>query len=145
MFKSIKTICEGFPKNCHFPQICAGVSQSESVWRGHFFSPQRPDHLWGPPSLLPMGTGGPFPGGEARPGRDTDHSLPNSAEVKNEYELSPQASLWRAAVQLKLSSGTYTPLPGTSEVSWHSKSRVLTNHLVTGYCLGHTTKLWTLR
>jgi hypothetical protein len=24
------------------------------------------------------------PGGEARPGRDADHSLPSSAEVKNE-------------------------------------------------------------
>jgi hypothetical protein len=24
-------------------------------------SPQRPDRLWGPPSLYPMGTGGLFP------------------------------------------------------------------------------------
>jgi hypothetical protein len=32
----------------------------------------------------PMGTGGPFPGGKARPGRDADHSSPSSAEVKNE-------------------------------------------------------------
>jgi hypothetical protein len=31
-----------------------------------------------------MGTGGPFPGGKARPGRDADHSPPYSAEVKNE-------------------------------------------------------------
>jgi len=31
-----------------------------------------------------MGTGGPFPGGKARPGRDVDHSPPSSAEVKNE-------------------------------------------------------------
>jgi hypothetical protein len=28
-----------------------------------------------------MGTGGPFPGGKARPGRDADHSPPSSAEV----------------------------------------------------------------
>jgi hypothetical protein len=28
--------------------------------------------------------GGPFPGNKARPGRDADHSLPSSAEVKNE-------------------------------------------------------------
>jgi hypothetical protein len=28
-----------------------------------------------------MGTGGPFPRGKARPGRDADHS-PSSAEVK---------------------------------------------------------------
>jgi hypothetical protein len=25
-----------------------------------------------------MGTGGPFPGGKARPGRDADHSPPSS-------------------------------------------------------------------
>jgi len=26
-----------------------------------------------------MGTGGPFPGGKVRPGRDADHSPPSSA------------------------------------------------------------------
>jgi hypothetical protein len=31
-----------------------------------------------------MGTGGPFPGAKARPGRDADHSPPSSAEVENE-------------------------------------------------------------
>jgi hypothetical protein len=31
-----------------------------------------------------MGTGGPFPGGKARPGRDADHSAQSSAEVVNE-------------------------------------------------------------
>jgi hypothetical protein len=31
-----------------------------------------------------MGTGGPFPGGKARPGRDADHSPTSSAEVKYE-------------------------------------------------------------
>jgi hypothetical protein len=34
-----------------------------------------------------MGTGGPFPGGKARPRRDADHSPPSSSEVVNEYEL----------------------------------------------------------
>jgi hypothetical protein len=34
-----------------------------------------------------MGTGGSFPGGKARPGRDADHSPPSSAEVKKEWEL----------------------------------------------------------
>jgi hypothetical protein len=46
------------------------------------------------PASCTMGTGGPFPGAKTRPGRDTDHSPPSSAEVKNEYELyhlSPQA------------------------------------------------------
>jgi hypothetical protein len=32
----------------------------------------------------PMGTGGPFPEGKARPGRDADHSPPLVAEVKYE-------------------------------------------------------------
>jgi hypothetical protein len=36
------------------------------------------------PASCPMGTGGPFPGAQARPGRDADHSPPSSAEVKNE-------------------------------------------------------------
>jgi hypothetical protein len=31
----------------------------------------------------PVGTGGPFPGGKARPGRDADHSHPSSALVVN--------------------------------------------------------------
>jgi hypothetical protein len=39
------------------------------------------------PASSPMGTGGTFPGGKARPGRDADHSPPSSAEVVNEYEL----------------------------------------------------------
>jgi len=51
-----------------------------------------------------MGTGGPFPGGKARPGRDADHSPPSSAEVENEelYLLSPQAPPWRVAGLLYL-------------------------------------------
>jgi hypothetical protein len=36
------------------------------------------------PASCTMGTGGPFPGGKARPGRNADHSLPSSAEVENE-------------------------------------------------------------
>jgi hypothetical protein len=36
------------------------------------------------PASSPMGTGGPFLGGKARPGRDADHSPPYSAEVVNE-------------------------------------------------------------
>jgi hypothetical protein len=38
----------------------------------------------GPTQPPTMGTGGPFRGGKARPGRDADHSSPSSAEVKNE-------------------------------------------------------------
>jgi hypothetical protein len=36
------------------------------------------------PASCTMGTGDPFPGGKARPRRDTDHSPPSSAEVENE-------------------------------------------------------------
>jgi hypothetical protein len=36
------------------------------------------------PASSTNGTGGPFPGGKARPGRDADHSPPSSAEVVNE-------------------------------------------------------------
>jgi hypothetical protein len=36
------------------------------------------------PASNPISTGGPFPGGKARPGRDADHSPPSSAEVKYE-------------------------------------------------------------
>jgi hypothetical protein len=36
------------------------------------------------PASYPMGTGDPFPGGKARPGREADHSPPSSAEVENE-------------------------------------------------------------
>jgi hypothetical protein len=36
------------------------------------------------PASCTIGTGGPFPGSKARPGRDADHSPPSSAEVKYE-------------------------------------------------------------
>jgi hypothetical protein len=36
------------------------------------------------PAFSPMGTGDPFPGGKAQPGRDADHSPLSSAEVVNE-------------------------------------------------------------
>jgi hypothetical protein len=36
------------------------------------------------PASYPMGTGDPFPGDKARPGRDADYSPPSYAEAKNE-------------------------------------------------------------
>jgi hypothetical protein len=36
------------------------------------------------PLSCTMGTGGPFSGGKTRPGRDSDHSAPSTAEVVNE-------------------------------------------------------------
>jgi hypothetical protein len=46
------------------------------------------------PGSCPMGTGGSFPGGKARPGREADHLPPSSAEIVNEqqlYFLSPKS------------------------------------------------------
>jgi hypothetical protein len=43
-------------------------------------SPYRPDRLCGPPKN-PVGTGGSFPGVK-RPGRESDHSPPTTAEVE---------------------------------------------------------------
>jgi hypothetical protein len=36
------------------------------------------------PASCTTGTGGPFPGGKARSGRDADHSPLSSADVENE-------------------------------------------------------------
>jgi hypothetical protein len=41
-----------------------GVGIRAPVASSIFSSPRHPDRLWGPPSLLPMGTGGYFPGGK---------------------------------------------------------------------------------
>jgi hypothetical protein len=55
--------------------------------RDFFPSPLCPDQLCVPPSLLFNGYGAHFPGSKARPGRNADHSLPSSAEIKNEHGL----------------------------------------------------------
>jgi hypothetical protein len=46
-----------------------------------FTSPYRPDLLWGPPILLSNSKGALFPAVK-RQGREADHSIPTSAEVK---------------------------------------------------------------
>jgi hypothetical protein len=52
--------------------------------RGFFFlAPASRPALGAHPASYPMGTGGFFPGGKARPERDTDRSPPSSADVKN--------------------------------------------------------------
>jgi hypothetical protein len=51
-----------------------------------FISPNRPDRLWGPHSLLPIGTGT-LSSGVKRPGREADHSPSTSAEVQKNVDL----------------------------------------------------------
>jgi hypothetical protein len=54
------------------------------------------------PASCTMGTGGSFPGGEVRPGRDADHSPRSSAEVKKESGCTSYPSkrlLWRVEDQ----------------------------------------------
>jgi hypothetical protein len=52
--------------------------------RGFFSSPCVQTGSGAHPTSYPMVTGGPFPGGKLRPGRDADHSPLSSAEVKYE-------------------------------------------------------------
>jgi hypothetical protein len=57
------------------------------------------------PASCPMGTGGPFPGVKARPGRDADHSLhlvPRSGMSRSYTSFPPSASM--------ACSGTALPL-----------------------------------
>jgi len=44
---------------------------------------KEPDRLWGPPGLLFIGTGGPYPRGIKQPRHEADHSPPSKVEVKN--------------------------------------------------------------
>jgi hypothetical protein len=63
-----------------------GVNDSSSPGRGweFFFSPPRPDRLWGPPSLLYNGYEG-LSLWLKRPGREAVHSSQSSVEVKNAW------------------------------------------------------------
>jgi hypothetical protein len=60
------------------------------------------------PASCTTGTGDPFSGGKARPGRDADHSPLSSAEVANEQELyilSPKrlhGMLWHCTLWVKI-------------------------------------------
>jgi hypothetical protein len=70
------------------------------------------------PAHYPMGTGGPFPGSKARPGRNADHSPPSSAEVKNEQEL----YLLSPHVPPRHVSGSLYILPFTSVIKYYPYS-----------------------
>jgi hypothetical protein len=54
-----------------------------------FSSPQRPDRLWGPPSLVFSGYWESFPLDIRRQGRKPGHSPPSSAEVKKGGTIPP--------------------------------------------------------
>jgi hypothetical protein len=58
-----------------------------------FASPNRPNRLSGPPSLLFSGCRGFFPGGLKRPGREVDHSPPSSPKIKNEWRCTAAVSV----------------------------------------------------
>jgi hypothetical protein len=67
-----------------------------------FSSPQRPDRLWGPPSLLSNGYRGSFPGVK-RQRREADQSPPSSAEVKKGGAIHPlpHMSSWHSTYLIK--------------------------------------------
>jgi hypothetical protein len=53
-----------------------------------FFTPQHPDRLWSPRSLLSNGMGA-LSQGIKQPKREADHSAPSSADVKNGGAIPP--------------------------------------------------------
>jgi hypothetical protein len=79
----------------YIPSWWAGVAQSvqwlTTDWTTGIRSPTEAEDFscvqtgsGAHPASYSVGTGGPFPGGKARPGRDADHSPQSSAEVKYE-------------------------------------------------------------
>jgi hypothetical protein len=70
-----------------------GVQFPVGAIKGFFSSPPCPDWLWGPSSPLSKGMeGGALSPEVKRSGRESDHSPPSSAEVKNawSYTSTPQ-------------------------------------------------------
>jgi len=62
----------------------ANLGLNPSRGNSFFSFPKHPHHLWGPPSLLYRQTPGVFPWVKC-PGHEVDHSVPSTAEVKNQH------------------------------------------------------------
>jgi hypothetical protein len=89
-----------------------GVGVWVSVGVRIFTSPCRPDRLWGPPNLLSNGYRGALSLRVKRPGRESDHSPPTSAEVKKIcLYVQPQRGNFTSTIAL--TSGTEKFLSGT--------------------------------
>jgi hypothetical protein len=63
----------------------SGMEDQDSIFGRNKDSPQRPDRLWDPSSLLSKEYRGLLPRGVKRPDREADHSPPSSAEVKKAW------------------------------------------------------------
>ena len=77
--------------------LLTGWNDQSSNSGRRFFLFSKTDWLWAPASLLFSGYLDSFPGVK-QPGRDAEHSLPPSAEVKNERSYTstpPSVASWR--------------------------------------------------
>jgi hypothetical protein len=100
-----------------------------------FCTSNRPDQLWGPPSLQGTKYRGSFPGVK-RPWRDVDHPLPPCAEVKNEwsYTSTPQICLNGVERDNLYLQVTYGP-PGHAVLPIRSPYKIINHAFV--YRCGH--------
>jgi hypothetical protein len=87
------------------------------------------------PASCTMGTGGPFPGGKARPGRDADHSphlVPRSI-MSRSYTSSPPLHLYRYVLgQLNPFRNTIKSFERTCPSPLESNQVLRREHPVTG-------------
>jgi hypothetical protein len=94
----------------------SGVSSPSRGWE-FFSSPPRPNRLWSPSSLLSNGYQVALYLGVKWQGREADHSLPSSAEVKNAWghTSTPQYAFmarWSVKAQGQLYPFIYKPPSG---------------------------------